>query len=181
MTKISTAIILTSILCLSQTNSKEVEVSIDKSVSGAVITLANILEEKMKKSSAEDQRKYEKFKEKLNEKLNRDFINQKIYFKTNNSNIDESIKNYLTNMIISLDNYQDLNYNLEGYTDARGEESDNLKLSEKRMKSVKNILLSLNIPEEKITFNNYGESKSSLKLDIEDYFFDRKVEITIKK
>lgn len=181
MTKISTAMVLTSILFFSHTYSKEVEVSIDKSVSGAVITLANILEEKMKKTSAEDQRKYEQFKEKLNEKLNRDFINQKIYFKTNNSNIDESIKNYLTNMIISLDNYQELNYNLEGYTDARGEESDNLKLSEERMNTVKEVLLSLNIPEENIIFNNYGESKSSLKLDLEDYFFDRKVEITIKK
>ena len=99
MTKISTAIILTSILCLSQTNSKEVEVSIDKSVSGAVITLANILEEKMKKSSAEDQRKYEKFKEKLNEKLNRDFINQKIYFKTNNSRVNLNIILYLSKVI----------------------------------------------------------------------------------
>lgn len=162
-------------------NDKKIEVNLDNSVSGAVMTLASILEDRIKKSSEEDQAKYEAFKEKLNAKLNRDFINQKIYFKTNNSKIDESIKNYITNMIVSLDNYKSLNYTLDGYSDARGDEKENLKLSKNRSVAVKEILLSLDIPINNIKNNNYGESKSNLHLDLEDYFFDRKVEIIIKK
>ena len=121
------------------------------------------------------------FKRKLNAKLKRDSINQKIYFKTNNSEIDPSVKSYISNMILSLNDYKKLKFSLNGYSDARGEEDINLSLSENRTSSVLKILKTLGIPQSNIKINNYGETKSGEHMDLEDYFFDRKVEIIIKR
>ena len=54
---------------------------------------------------------------------------------------------------------QNLKVELSGHTDSDGEEADNLKLSEKRAAAVKQFLISIGVPEDKIVTIGYGETK----------------------
>lgn len=121
----------------------------------------------------------EKFKQQVNEKLAAEGLKQVIYFKTAGDNVNEKSLNYLNNLVMSLENFEKLNYVLEGYADSRGDAEYNLSLSLARIESIKRILLSMGVPSEKIQVINYGESKSSQKNNVEDYFYDRRVEIGI--
>jgi hypothetical protein len=56
------------------------------------------------------------------------------------------------------------NYNLilVGHTDLEGDSSYNIKLSENRVKTAKNYLISYGIPEEKISIDFLGKSKPAI-------------------
>lgn len=127
----------------------------------------------------EEQLKYDQFKENINQKLDYSHLLQKIYFKTDTYEVNEKSLNYLYNMISALDNYQTLNYELVGYADSRGTNNYNLNLAQNRIDTIENVLLKFDIPKEKIKTVNKGESESKDYNNIEDYFYDRKVEIKI--
>ncbi|GAB4345697.1 MAG: hypothetical protein OHK0038_25890 [Flammeovirgaceae bacterium] len=48
---------------------------------------------------------------------------------------------------------------IEGHTDSVGEESDNQKLSEKRAASVMEKLVNIGVPQERLAFSGFGETK----------------------
>tara|TARA_B100000700_G_scaffold331687_1_gene467099 strand:+ start:39194 stop:39733 length:540 start_codon:yes stop_codon:yes gene_type:complete len=127
----------------------------------------------------EEKEKYNNFKENINNKLNSSHLLQKIYFKTDTHDINEKSLNYLYNMISALDNYQNLNYELTGYADNRGTENYNLNLAKKRIETIKELLINFDIPKRNISTINKGESEAKSYENVEDYFYDRKVEIKI--
>ena len=87
----------------------------------------------------------------------------------------------MKSIVLSLDNYQDLKYELVGYSDVRGNAEYNAELSLNRINSVFEVLNSLNVSNENIIINNLGESQSKETKEFEEYFFDRKVELVITK
>jgi len=162
---------------------------INDSVSGGIITIFNSLKgntgEVISNSEyvvdEEMKAKLAKFKQMLNEKLRSDQLKQTFHFKTASHILLEDQKNYLKNIILSLDNYQDLKYELIGYSDVRGDAKYNSELSLNRINNVSEVLNSLNISNKNIMINNLGESQSKETKEYEEYFFDRKVELIITK
>lgn len=133
------------------------------------------------KMTKEDAASFEKFKKEINDQLLAKGLNQVVYFKTADAKVNEKSLNYLNNVVLSLNNYKDLNYELYGFADARGNSDYNLQLSQNRINSIKNILLNIGVPSENIKENNYGDSESKDYKNYEEYFFDRRVEIFISK
>lgn len=167
---------------------KEHILDINDSVSGGIITVFNMLKGNNIETShteyvvdEEMKAKLEKFKQMLNEKLRSDQLKQTFHFKTASYKLLEDQTNYLRNIVLSLDNYQDLKYELVGYSDVRGDAEYNSELSLNRINSVFEVLNSLNISNENVFINNLGESKSKETNEYEEYFFDRKVELIITK
>tara|TARA_B100002019_G_C21199586_1_gene563226 strand:+ start:48 stop:605 length:558 start_codon:yes stop_codon:yes gene_type:complete len=131
--------------------------------------------------SEREKQKLEEFKEKINDQLSAKGLNQIIYFRTDNAQMNEKSLNFLTNMIKSLNGYKELSYNLKGFADVRGNEQYNMSLAGKRIDEIKGYLIKMGIPEKRIKESNYGESQSKKRSDREEYFYDRRVEIEIKQ
>ncbi len=86
-----------------------------------------------------------------------------------------STKENLTGLAKTLNKYQDTNILIEGHTDKSGTEKYNMKLSEKRAKSVATFLEQLNVANSRITTNGYGE----LQPISENDQANRRVEVAI--
>ncbi len=93
-----------------------------------------------------------------------------IYFKSGSSEIENKYKKLLNSYADKLRTKQDL-INIFGYTDIQG--SENKKLGESRIESVKKELIKSGIDSLNLVSINYGESKASSKIDPED----RRVEV----
>jgi outer membrane protein OmpA-like peptidoglycan-associated protein len=82
-----------------------------------------------------------------------------------------SQQNKLTALKTGFDKYleydPDAKLSLMGYTDERGPEKYNQALSERRIQSVKDFLVGLGIPEEKISTMAYGETQQLDKSAVE--------------
>lgn len=177
-----------------QLQTKEYTLDIHDSVSGGIISLFNIMKGVEPQSGETKtvvkteyvvdeamQAKLEKFKIMLNEKLRSDQLKQTFHFKTAKSELLSDQTNYLENIVLSLEGYENLQYEILGYSDARGNEEYNFQLSMDRINSVVSVLQSLGVDNSNITLNNFGEAESQNSNDFESYFFDRKVELIIKK
>ncbi len=69
---------------------------------------------------------------------------------------------------------------LEGHTDRRGGANENLKLSEKRVKSARTYLVQQGIPRNNIAIKGWGHEKPLvITTDIEEGRINRRVEVTI--
>lgn len=169
-------------LSASENNSeKTYELSVNNSLSGAIIAVANKLESNISHLSKEERNEYTKFKEVLNRRLETDSIKQKIHFKTADYDLSGDVVSYINNLVLSLNNYENLNYELKSFSDVRGDEVFNKNLSLKRANTIKSLLLSSGIPDDNINIINYGEDLSTEHSNYEDYFFDRRVELSIRK
>jgi outer membrane protein OmpA-like peptidoglycan-associated protein len=168
-------------LDLKTVSNKTYVLGVNNTLAAAIATITHSLSDKLNGLSDVEREKYLLFKEQLNNQLQSDSLIQRIYFKTASSILSEDVLNYLTNVVMSLNDYKSLKYSLAGYSDNRGGSDYNYDLSMERVKAIKHVLLMLKVPIENIKVDNYGESLSQDKAVAEDYFFDRKVEIKISK
>lgn len=136
------------------------------------------LAEKLSKSETE---KLESFKKTINDKLEASQLEQVIYFKTADNKLNNRTHNYFSNVVLSLNNYKNLNYTLIGHADIRGDKEYNLNLAQERINEIKALLINLNISEDNIFEINRGVEESKVRENVEDYFYDRKVQIIINK
>lgn len=165
---------------------EEAILDIHDTVSGGVISLFNMLKGNDNTSTQyivdkDMEKKLEKFKSMLNEKIRSNELKQTFHFKTAAFNLLEDQKNYLNNIVLSLDNYESLQYEISGYSDIRGNSNYNAELSRNRINSVLTILNNLGVSNDNISINNLGETLSKDAKEYEDFFFDRKVELIISK
>ncbi len=145
-------------------------------------SFANELSINLSKELARSEKeKLENFKKSINDQLETSKLEQVVYFKTADNNLNEKTLNYINNVILSLNDYKNLDYYLIGHADIRGNTEYNLGLAQQRIDSMKNILLNLDIPEENIGTENKGTQESKPRSNVEDYFYDRKVQMIIKK
>lgn len=107
-------------------------------------------------------------------------FNSDVLFPTNSSYLSEQAKEVLNDFVELVKDYPSSNIQVDGHTDATGEEAYNQWLSEKRAESVKKHLTELGISEDRIFTAGYGLSKpvASNKTP-EGRQQNRRVEITI--
>jgi outer membrane protein OmpA-like peptidoglycan-associated protein len=111
-----------------------------------------------------------------------------ILFDFDKSNIRAAAEPALTEVAVMIRKNRKPNVLIEGYTDGKGSQSYNLKLSERRAASVKTWLAAHGIPDSGIRTKGFGAAKPVAPNTHQDGSDDpegrqknRRVEITIKK
>lgn len=83
-----------------------------------------------------------------------------VLFATNSSYLSEKAKVTMKNMVAYVNkNYPNASIQVNGHTDATGEDDYNQWLSEKRAASVKTFAVSLGLDESKVSTKGYGKAK----------------------
>lgn len=69
---------------------------------------------------------------------------------------------------------------IEGHTDTRGQDDFNVKLSMKRVQKIRQLMLDMGVPDERISILGYGEEQGKGKSQTEtDHDLNRRVDFTI--
>jgi sortase system peptidoglycan-associated protein len=101
-----------------------------------------------------------------------------VLFLSGSTSIEEFYKSRLESVAKLMQIMPDIDIQLEGYSDRRGDEDTNLALSSERLVSVRNELVQAGIDESRIHMNAFGEQQfASRPGDLEAYTFDRRVVI----
>lgn len=86
-------------------------------------------------------------------------IAKAVYFDTGSDKIKAESLPKLDELVVIVKRYPGLKITVEGHTDNVGSAASNLKLSQDRVNSVKNYLISKGIEANRITATGYGETK----------------------
>jgi len=107
-------------------------------------------------------------------------IEKSINFDSNSSILKTAEKQKLDSIIFSLKSFSAYLINLGGHTDNVGTDKYNIKLSQDRVVSIRNYLITKNIDSLKINFQYFGESKPKVEnISANNKATNRRVEITI--
>jgi OOP family OmpA-OmpF porin len=85
-------------------------------------------------------------------------INLKVNFKTDSNEIETESYQRIQNFADYMNSNLGKNAEIAGYTDSRGSDSYNLKLSQRRAEAVYNKLIEDGIDEARLTHAGYGEA-----------------------
>ena len=112
--------------------------------------------------------------------LNRLIRLEKLIFALGKANISPESHEELDEIVTMMEVNETMTIQLEGHTDFRGNAKQNLKLSEKRVESVKNYLISKGIDKKRIKTKAFGGTQPlSRANDDESRINNRRVEVRI--
>jgi outer membrane protein OmpA-like peptidoglycan-associated protein len=95
-------------------------------------------------------------------------FNDKILFGFDQSDLNESSKANLNQLVGVLNKYPDTNIEVQGHTDNTGSDSYNMSLSKRRASVVSSYLKSRGIASNRTTTKGYGESAPNYSNDTDD-------------
>ncbi len=105
-----------------------------------------------------------------------------VYFRTGSADIESFYPSRLVAIAGLLSSMDTLEIHLDGYTDRRGDKSQNMALAGQRIEKVRQQLIAAGINEHRIISNAFGEMKMvSAAGDLDAYTFDRKVVIRFQR
>jgi len=105
-----------------------------------------------------------------------------IYFRSGSTDIENFYPARLEAIANLLNNMQDLEIHLDGYTDRRGNKTQNIALANGRIEKVRLQLINAGVDESRIISKAFGEMKMvSIAGDLDGYTFDRKVLIRFER
>jgi outer membrane protein OmpA-like peptidoglycan-associated protein len=93
------------------------------------------------------------------------FITHGILFDINKSTIKPESMGALNEVVKMMKEHNDLNFEIDGYTDSDGDADANLKLSQSRADAVKTQLTKMGIGESRLTTKGFGETNPIDKND----------------
>jgi len=108
-----------------------------------------------------------------------------IYFDFDKSNIRPDAAKELDKVVQVMNEYPELLIEAGSYTDSRGKDKYNMKLSERRAKSTVDYIVSKGINSDRITYKGYGETdlvnkcSNGVKCTEEEHQLNRRTEFTI--
>ncbi|MBT0587674.1 sortase-associated OmpA-like protein PdsO [Alteromonas oceanisediminis] len=102
-----------------------------------------------------------------------------VQFRTGKSQLEASYATQLNLVGELLKSFDDLAVHITGYTDPRGNDADNIALSQARASAVQQALLDQGVDADKISISGMGERGASNEQSLEQYFFDRKAVLMI--
>jgi len=102
-------------------------------------------------------------------------IGAPIFFGTNQWQVKNKYLPDLDSLVQLLEAYPNWKVSIEGYADAVGEAEDNLRLSEKRVDAVVQLLLKKGVNSDQLARLYFGESLASQDTQVADEDSDRKV------
>lgn len=96
-------------------------------------------------------------REEVKKRLN--FATRGIYFETGKATLKPNSYAMLNEIISIMEEYTDYSLRISGYTDSRGSDATNNKLSQDRVDAVKSYLSRNKVKEERIEATGYGEAR----------------------
>ena len=104
-----------------------------------------------------------------------------VYFDFDSDDITPTATDVLKNHADYLAANSDVRFILEGHTDKRGSSDYNHALGMRRSQAVKNLLMSLGAPQDRLVAKSYGEGHPAVEGETEEAFSkNRRVEIIYK-
>ena len=105
-----------------------------------------------------------------------------VYFRTGSTEIEQFYPARLTAIADLINTMDKLELHLDGYTDRRGNKSQNINLANKRLDKVRQQLINAGVKDSRIISKAFGEAKmKSSAGDLEAYTFDRRVVIRFER
>ncbi len=102
-----------------------------------------------------------------------------IYFRSGSKDIEAFYPARLEAVAKLMKSMDQLELHLDGYTDRRGDKSQNIALAKQRIENVRQQLIDAGVDENRIISKAFGEMKMVSRAgDLEGYTFDRKVVIS---
>jgi len=89
-------------------------------------------------------------------------VGDRVFFGYDSSELDSDAQELLQDQVAWLKQYPAVSVTVEGHCDERGTREYNLALGEKRAQAVKNYLLSLGIPSERVSAISYGKERPAV-------------------
>jgi sortase system peptidoglycan-associated protein len=103
-----------------------------------------------------------------------------VYFRTDTADVEASLQPHLQQLATYLKTYPELQVQLDGYSDRRGDVEYNLALSQRRIDSIRRILEAHGIASDRIRVRAWGETRAAAPDgDTDAMIFDRSVIISI--
>ena len=87
------------------------------------------------------------------------FVTSGILFDVNSATMKPESMGVINQIVKMMNKHQDLKLSIEGHTDSDGEKNANQKLSERRAKAVKDVLVESGIASSRLKTEGHGESK----------------------
>lgn len=107
---------------------------------------------------------------------------QGVFFETSSARLTESSKTVLDNAATELKRYPNVSVEVQAFTDSRGSDALNQKISQERADSVRTYLLNKGVSADKITAKGYGEANPVASNEtVEGRAANRRVELSVKK
>ncbi|KKD58016.1 hypothetical protein RN22_23355 [Grimontia sp. AD028] len=127
---------------------------------------------------AENEIELAKLKAEMNEKEIALELAMDIQFRTNSSEIEPHFRLQLDEVAALMRQQPDVQWDLEGHADVRGDEEYNLKLSQQRVQAVYDYLVEQGVAPSQLAQTAFGHQLALEKEgDREGYFFDRRVSL----
>ncbi len=105
-----------------------------------------------------------------------------VYFRSGSTDIEKFYPARLSAIADLINSMDKLELHLDGYTDRRGNKSQNIALANQRVEKVRQQLVDAGVDDNRIISKGYGEIKMvSDAGDLEAYTFDRKVVIRFER
>ena len=105
-----------------------------------------------------------------------------VYFRSGSTDIEKFYPARLTAIADLVNTMNKLELHLDGYTDRRGDKTQNLALANERIDKVREQLINAGVDESRIVSKAFGEAKmKSAAGNLEAYTFDRRVVIRFER
>jgi outer membrane protein OmpA-like peptidoglycan-associated protein len=109
-------------------------------------------------------------------------LNMDVFFLSGSTSVETFYQPRLNTVAKFMQEMNDVDIHLDGYSDRRGDEVSNLALSSQRLASVRNALLQAGVDDSRIHVNARGEQQFNSKPgNLEAYTFDRRVVIRFEQ
>ena len=102
-----------------------------------------------------------------------------VLFRTGSAEITAEIAHQLQVIAQAVAKSPQLKVRLDGYTDPRGSEESNMKLSQDRANAVRDTLLAAGVTQDMLEVNAYGKTQSTAT-DGDGYALERRVRLTLR-
>jgi outer membrane protein OmpA-like peptidoglycan-associated protein len=102
-----------------------------------------------------------------------------VLFRTGSAEITPDVAHQIQVIAQAVAKSPQLKVRLDGYTDPRGSDEVNMKLSQERAGAVRDMLLAAGVAEDMLEINAYGKSQS-VATDSDGYALERRVRLTLR-
>ena len=102
-----------------------------------------------------------------------------VLFRTGSAEITPEIAHQIQVIAQAVTKSPQLKVRIDGYTDPRGSDESNMKLSQDRANAVRDLLLASGLSDEALEINAYGKSQSTAE-DSDGYALERRVRLTLQ-
>ena len=102
-----------------------------------------------------------------------------VLFRTGSAEITPEIAHQIQVIAQAVTKSPQLKVRIDGYTDPRGSDESNMKLSQDRANAVRDMLLAAGVGEDVLEINAYGKTQS-VATDSDGYALERRVRLTLR-